>query len=158
MLTRTARRSIIAVSIVVLLVAVYAALGFWAVPHFARSGATDFVRTHYQRQLKIGDIRFICFYVPNGQSVGSEKYGYKLRWLAAATEYLRHELARHPRLAVVRMIGRAPAHRLVDHVDDVALLDEVLRPSLAAIRRSHRLGAVVHEGGNSVEISIRWRS
>jgi len=22
----------------------------------------------------VGDIRFICFYVPNGQSVGSEKY------------------------------------------------------------------------------------
>ena len=33
----------------------------------------------------VGDIRFVCFYVPNGQSVGSDKYQYKLRWLAAAT-------------------------------------------------------------------------
>src|ERR1700761_4403781 len=61
MLTRTVRRSIIALSIVVLLGAVYAAVGFWAVPHFVRSGATDFVRSHYQRQLKIGDIRFNPF-------------------------------------------------------------------------------------------------
>ena len=61
MLTRTVRRSIIALSIVVLLVVVYAALGFWAVPHFLRSGASDFVRSHYQRQLKIGAIRFNPF-------------------------------------------------------------------------------------------------
>src|SRR5262249_3865862 len=26
----------------------------------------------------LGDLRFVCFYVPNGQSVGSEKYEYKL--------------------------------------------------------------------------------
>ena len=61
MLTRTVRRSIIALSIVVLLVLVYAALGFWALPRFLRSGASDFVRSHYQRQLKIGDIRFNPF-------------------------------------------------------------------------------------------------
>ena len=28
--------------------------------------------------------RFVCFYVPNGQSVDSDKYQYKLRWLSAA--------------------------------------------------------------------------
>src|SRR4029453_9535164 len=49
----------------------------------------------------IGDIRLVNFYVPNGQSVGSDKYQYKLRWLAAAIGYLRNELARYPRLAVV---------------------------------------------------------
>ena len=65
----------------------------------------------------IGDIRFICFYVPNGQAVGSEKYGYKLRWLAAATEYLRHELARHPRLAVVGDFNIAPEDRDVHDPD-----------------------------------------
>jgi exodeoxyribonuclease-3 len=31
----------------------------------------------------VAGIRFVCFYVPNGQSVGSEKYQYKLRWLTA---------------------------------------------------------------------------
>ncbi|HSS70714.1 MAG TPA: exodeoxyribonuclease III [Casimicrobiaceae bacterium] len=65
----------------------------------------------------IGDIRFICFYVPNGQAVGSEKYGYKLRWLAAATEYLRHELARHSRRAVVGDFNIAPEDRDVHDPD-----------------------------------------
>src|SRR5262249_36595945 len=35
---------------------------------------------------------------------------------------------------------RAAAHRLVDHVDDVALLDEILGPALAAVRRAHPIG------------------
>ena len=59
----------------------------------------------------IGDVRLVCFYVPNGQSVTSEKYQYKLRWLAAATSYLRHQLSRHPRLAVVGDFNIAPEDR-----------------------------------------------
>ena len=59
----------------------------------------------------LGDVRLVCFYVPNGQSVGSDKYQYKLRWLAAATAYLREELAHHPRLAVVGDINIAPEDR-----------------------------------------------
>jgi hypothetical protein len=31
-----------------------------------------------------GGLRVVNLYVPNGQSVGSEKYHYKLRWLAGA--------------------------------------------------------------------------
>src|SRR6202044_1247674 len=40
------RRYIIALAVVLLLIGAYAAAGFWAVPHFARSNAQDFVRTH----------------------------------------------------------------------------------------------------------------
>ena len=58
MLTRTTKRYVIALSIVVFLVALYTVAGFWAVPHFLRSGLTDFVNTHYQRKVAIGDIRF----------------------------------------------------------------------------------------------------
>jgi len=65
----------------------------------------------------IGGIRFVCFYVPNGQSVGSEKYQYKLRWLDAATSYIRSELARHPRLAVVGDLNIAPEDRDVHDPD-----------------------------------------
>jgi exodeoxyribonuclease-3 len=36
----------------------------------------------------IDQIRIINLYVPNGSSVGSDKYQYKLRWLAALREYL----------------------------------------------------------------------
>ncbi len=59
----------------------------------------------------VGGIRFVCFYVPNGQSVDSDKYQYKLRWLAAATAYLRAELTQYPRLAVVGDINIAPEDR-----------------------------------------------
>ena len=65
----------------------------------------------------VGALRFVCFYVPNGQSVGSDKYQYKLRWLAAATEYIRSELARHPQLAVVGDMNIAPEDRDVHDPD-----------------------------------------
>jgi len=65
----------------------------------------------------VGGIRFVCFYVPNGQAVGSDKYQYKLRWLEAATACLRHELERFPRLAVVGDMNIAPEDRDVHDPD-----------------------------------------
>ena len=56
----------------------------------------------------IGDLRVISVYVVNGQSVGSEKYEYKLRFLSALRDYLHDELARHPRLAVLGDYNIAP--------------------------------------------------
>ncbi|HVW67461.1 MAG TPA: DUF748 domain-containing protein, partial [Steroidobacteraceae bacterium] len=61
MLTHTVKRYLIALAIVVFLIAAYTALGFWAVPHFLRSGLTDFVGTHYQRKVSVGEIRFNPF-------------------------------------------------------------------------------------------------
>ena len=61
MFTRRVRRYAIALAIVVLLVAAYAAAGFLAVPHFLRSSLNSFVSTHYGRTLSIGDIRFNPF-------------------------------------------------------------------------------------------------
>ena len=58
MLTRTARRYVIASSVVVFLIVLYTVAGFWAVPHFLRSGVTGFVSTHYGRKVTLGDIRF----------------------------------------------------------------------------------------------------
>jgi len=43
--------------------------------------------------------------------VGSEKYEYKLRWLAALRDWLREELARHPRLLVVGDFNITPEDR-----------------------------------------------
>ena len=43
----------------------------------------------------IDGIRFICAYVPNGQAVDSDKYGYKLAWLAALRDWLADEVAAH---------------------------------------------------------------
>ena len=57
----------------------------------------------------VDGVRLICVYVVNGQTVGSEKYAYKLRWLAALREYVRQEMLAHPRLAVVGDYNIAPA-------------------------------------------------
>ena len=40
-------------------------------------------------------VRIVCAYVPNGQSVGSDKYQYKLRWFEAFRSWLRSELLVH---------------------------------------------------------------
>ena len=59
----------------------------------------------------IGGIRIINAYVPNGESVDSDKYQYKLKWLAAFREWIKAELARHPRLAVLGDFNVAPEDR-----------------------------------------------
>ena len=59
----------------------------------------------------IGGIRIINAYVPNGESVESAKYQYKLKWLAAFRDWLKAELARHPRLAVLGDFNVAPENR-----------------------------------------------
>lgn len=69
-------------------------------------------------------VRVINVYVPNGQAVGSEKYEYKLRWLAALKEYIQAELAAHPRLAVTGDFNIAPADD--DVHDPAAWKDQIL--------------------------------
>ena len=59
----------------------------------------------------IAGIRVINVYVPNGQTVGSEKFAYKLAWLAALCSYLEAELARHARLLVLGDYNIAPEDR-----------------------------------------------
>jgi len=58
-----------------------------------------------------GATRVVSVYVPNGQSVGSDKYEYKLRWLEALRGWLAGELARHPRIAVLGDFNIAPEAR-----------------------------------------------
>jgi exodeoxyribonuclease-3 len=59
----------------------------------------------------VAGVRVIDVYVPNGQTVGSEKYEYKLRWLAALRGYVAAELALHPRLVVLGDFNVAPEDR-----------------------------------------------
>jgi exodeoxyribonuclease III len=59
----------------------------------------------------VDGVRVVCAYVPNGESVVSDKYQYKLKWLAAFRGWLAQELARHPRLAVVGDFNVAPEPR-----------------------------------------------
>jgi exodeoxyribonuclease-3 len=72
----------------------------------------------------VDSLRVICAYVPNGQAVGSEKYEYKLRWLAAFRGWLEQELRQTPRLAVLGDYNVAPADE--DVHDPKAWRDKVL--------------------------------
>ncbi|CAM4364262.1 exodeoxyribonuclease III [Kerstersia similis] len=58
-----------------------------------------------------GDIRVVSVYCPNGQALDSEKYPYKLSWFAALHEWLREELQRYPKLAILGDYNIAPDDR-----------------------------------------------
>jgi len=88
----------------------------------------------------VDGLRIVCAYMPNGQAVGSDKYDYKLRWLAALAGCLREELQRWPRLALLGDYNIAPEDR--DVHDPVAWKDQILcsEPERAAFRRFVDLG------------------
>jgi exodeoxyribonuclease-3 len=65
----------------------------------------------------VDGLRVICFYVPNGEAVGSDKYRYKLDWCRAATAFVRGELARHRSLALAGDFNIAPDDRDVHDPD-----------------------------------------
>jgi exodeoxyribonuclease-3 len=71
----------------------------------------------------VGTLRVVGVYVPNGQAPGSDKFAYKLRWLEALREWLRDELARHPRLVVMGDFNIAPEDR--DVYDPVAWAGQI---------------------------------
>lgn len=87
-----------------------------------------------------GGLRFVNLYVPNGSEVGSEKYRYKLDWLARLREFLAAELERHPRLAVVGDFNIAPEDR--DVHDPEAWREQILcsTPERDALRALLELG------------------
>jgi exodeoxyribonuclease-3 len=85
-------------------------------------------------------IRVVCAYVPNGQAVGSDKYSYNLKWIAALNDWLRHELTRHSGLVVAGDFNIAPEPRDVHDPD--AWAGQVLfsEPERAAFRALLSLG------------------
>jgi exodeoxyribonuclease-3 len=87
-------------------------------------------------------VRIVNLYVVNGQSVGSEKYEWKLKWLAAITDHLRVELQRHGKVVVLGDFNIAPDDR--DVHDPEAWRGQVLcsEPERAALRGILDLGFV----------------
>lgn len=59
----------------------------------------------------VNGVRVVCAYIPNGESVESDKYRYKLEWLAALTSWLRSEMTQHPSLALLGDFNIAPEDR-----------------------------------------------
>lgn len=72
----------------------------------------------------INGVRIVCVYIPNGQEVGSDKYQYKLKWLAALKAWLKDELAKYPKLALLGDYNIAPEDR--DVYDPVGWQGNVL--------------------------------
>ncbi len=70
------------------------------------------------------DVRVICVYIPNGESVESDKYQYKINWLRALHEWLQEEIVKHPKLALLGDYNIAPEDQ--DTYDAVAWKDKVL--------------------------------
>lgn len=59
----------------------------------------------------LNGVRVICVYIPNGESVESDKYRYKLDWLRRLNACLKEELAKYPRLALLGDYNVAPENR-----------------------------------------------
>ena len=87
-----------------------------------------------------GDLRVVNVYVPNGSAVGSDKYAYKLAWLADLRRYLASALARWSRLLVMGDFNIAPAD--IDVHDPAAWAGQVLvsPPERAALDALTALG------------------
>lgn len=67
-----------------------------------------------QKRLLAADVdgmRVVCAYFPNGQEVGCDKYAYKLRWVAALTDWLRPALAASAPLVLAGDLNIAPEER-----------------------------------------------
>jgi exodeoxyribonuclease-3 len=59
----------------------------------------------------VAGIRLINWYVPNGASLDSDKYGYKLNWLKNMTQFIAEQLKHYPKLALVGDFNIAPEDR-----------------------------------------------
>ncbi len=98
----------------------------------SKSVATDVVRNipgHDDHQARVisgtvDGVRVIGVYIPNGQAVDSEKFPYKLSWLAALRRWVEQECAAHPRLALLGDYNIAPEDR--DVYDPVTWAGQVL--------------------------------
>ena len=88
----------------------------------------------------IDGIRVISAYVPNGQAVGSDKYDYKLSWLAALERWIAEQLVSHPKLALAGDFNIAPDDRDVHNPD--AWTGQILcsEPERTAFQRLQALG------------------
>jgi exodeoxyribonuclease-3 len=90
----------------------------------------------------VSGVRIICVYIPNGESVESDKYKYKLAWLARLNAWVEQELNKYPKLALLGDYNIAPENR--DVHDPRVWEGKVLfsEPEKAAFRDLIALGLV----------------
>jgi exodeoxyribonuclease-3 len=71
----------------------------------------------------VAGLRVVGAYVPNGQAPGTDKFEYKMQWLRGLRDWLREELAEHPRLMLMGDFNIAPEDR--DVCDPVAWAGQI---------------------------------
>lgn len=90
----------------------------------------------------IGSVRIVNAYCPNGQSLESEKYPYKLAWYEAFHHWLSNTLSQHPQLAVLGDYNIAPADADVHNPDRWKGQVLVSEPERSAFQKLLSLGLV----------------
>lgn len=88
----------------------------------------------------VAGVRIVDVYVPNGQSVDSDKYVYKLGWLAGLHAFLQNQIQQWPGLVLLGDFNVAPTD--ADVHDPAAWQGSVLvsEPERAALRAIEALG------------------
>ena len=88
----------------------------------------------------VGGVRIVNLYVVNGQAVGTEKFAYKLDWLAKVRSFLEAEMQRFPQMVVLGDFNIAPDDR--DVHDPAAWHEQILcsTPERAALKSLMDLG------------------
>jgi exodeoxyribonuclease-3 len=97
-------------------------------PHAIESVQLD-IRNFADEQKRVisanvNGIRVVCAYVVNGQSLDSDKFQYKMRWLEALHTWLADELKQYPNLVLLGDYNIAPEDR--DCHDPAAWIGQVL--------------------------------
>jgi exodeoxyribonuclease III len=88
----------------------------------------------------IDGVRVVCVYIPNGQSIDSDKYQYKLKWLDGLAQYMARTIKEYGDVALLGDYNIAPDDR--DVYDPKAWAGQVLcsEPERAAYQRILALG------------------
>jgi exodeoxyribonuclease III len=88
----------------------------------------------------IQGIRVLNLYIPNGESVGSEKYKYKLNWLEKLHDFLKSQLKQYPKMIILGDFNIAPKD--IDVYDPKAWENSVLfsEPERDAFQNMLKLG------------------
>lgn len=102
----------------------------------------------------VDGVRVLSAYFPNGGELGSDKWAFKLRWMAALVPRLQRELAKHERVALAGDFNVAPfdddvawpadwANTVLTHADARGALDRIAGVGLSdAFRPFHPEGRV----------------
>ena len=86
------------------------------IPHFTDDLARVITAT-------VDGVRIVGGYFPNGQAPGTDKFEYKMQWLRGLRDWLRAELAAHPKLVLLGDFNIAPEDR--DVHDPVAWAGQI---------------------------------